>query len=61
MHQWKAFSQNYKQSKYFIPDPEKQMMDQVAVEVENYIQFYNNERIWTNLGMAPLEYRKLVG
>jgi len=45
MHQWKAFSQNYKQSKYFIPDPEKQMMDQVAVEVENYIQFYNNERI----------------
>jgi len=45
----------------WMPHPEKLTSNQVAVEVENYIQFYNNERIRTNLGMAPLEYRKLVG
>lgn len=45
----------------WMPHPEILTADQVAVKVENYIQFYNNERIRTNLGMAPLEYRKLVG
>lgn len=44
----------------WLPDTSKMTINQVNKEIMEYITFYNNVRIKSDLGMSPLEKRRLA-
>lgn len=44
----------------FFYDRVFESVEDFIVKLENYIDWYNNERIKSKLGMSPVKYRLLV-